>query len=336
MNRFTTVNGVLSGGAIVRSTQGKDIAYDAAGERVLATSTNGSSTHIESYSYSQDGNLTAVNTNDGASGWLLAATYSRDALGNVLSLNEYNATGGAIAYSQTNTFNTNSQLTSQSTSTLQSSGATMVAWSNYSYNAYNSTTHDYTGAYQGGQVTDTYSSGTLYGTNGSITPEPYTDLHTAYTWWDSAQQSTIGYTPDTSQSTQYNTTFSYSASGHLEWANVQDYIPYTTSYAVNAQGQVLHRSAAQNSNGSQGPQAWFSYLAGKEIGETSNNGAPTNQIDFRTGVALEQQAPNYNNLWANGTGSVAYANFSQSYDPGEFGESENWSTGYLLPQRSNA
>ncbi len=112
MNREVTSQGQLSGSVIMRLEQGTDTVYDAAGERVSASSTSqvyNSQTctytydvHTEWYAYTPDGYLKTVTANDttyasepgdviaSSSGAYTAVSNSYDAMGRMTQQVEYN------------------------------------------------------------------------------------------------------------------------------------------------------------------------------------------------------------------------------------------------------
>lgn len=197
---YVTVSGLMSGSGF---TSGSSIGYNLAGERISATSYMSKSavfelnlggvlhpetfswtdTHIETYSYTPDGYLSATSVSDGyftpvsfGSGFgagsytqlaaEVAAVDTRDALGRVTGYVEYE--GPTTIFSETTTYNADNLVTLQVSDTATSAGNTEVTSTTNDYDLFVSGS-GYTGAYEGGQVTFTETTGhTLSAGGGSV------------------------------------------------------------------------------------------------------------------------------------------------------------------------
>jgi hypothetical protein len=102
---------------------------------------------------------------------------------------------------------------------------------------------------------------------------------------------------------------------------VADGVAKTLAYTLDANGQIIRRNESRNSNpGGPAPREIFYRYAGKQMGMLGNNG--TNDVSYETSIRERSAAsPAIDSgnagLFRNGTstGSVGYADFSQSIDP---------------------
>jgi len=309
VNRFVTTEGQLldssghatttrgtAGNHIARGATGTEITYDATGNRATAVSASDS----ESYKYTANGYLSAVYI-DG----VLRAQDVRDGMGRVISHTEY-GTNGKVVYSKIDTYDAKSQVLTEQTSTVQSDGSTMVANTTYDYKA-DVGGGNYTGAYQGGNVTHSRTTNTRI-TSGGSSSQPTTDTANSYVWWEQAEQSVITYKPDITQSATNTSTFAYDASGHLTTVTIQDGRPRTVSYVTDAAGQILSRVEA--SSASSNPIEYYYDFNGIRVGQIGNNGP--SQTNYAAAISARSQA-SPTGPFANGS-AQSFADFDQSYD----------------------
>ncbi|HEX8527284.1 LysM peptidoglycan-binding domain-containing protein, partial [Allosphingosinicella sp.] len=312
MNRFVVTKGYLAArgsGTIAAGTAGGlEIGYDQAGQRRTVTTRTVSGSNInhrrESYSYTTDGHLddvtvaTAVEAGGTLGSWSAEATIAtndRDAMGRVTSHSEYS--GGVSVYSRTVQYNARSEVTSESTSTKQSDGATLTATTTYDYRELNGAA--WTGAYLGGAVTHSYTTSARNGT-----AQPVQETTNSYTWWDDARISVITNKPN--PTTTWTSTHSYDSNGRIARVVIDDDRDRTVSFITDHSGQVMSRS-----EGSNAPWEIYYYFNGMRIGDVGNNGP--SQTDYATAITARSAAPQ---TGAFKTGSpVNYADFDQSFDP---------------------
>jgi YD repeat-containing protein len=336
MNRFVLTKGQLSGGVISRGLNGLDIAYDAAGQRASATKTKfysiteptfGLTTYYwyeekEIYTYTADGYLARVNVATGdtvfnftpdpmtppaASGTgTTRASYVRDAMGRVTTLSEYEADGTTVAYSRAATYNTKSEVTSDTVTVKR--GTDVWAYNTtYDYRLEGATAGVYDGAYQGGVVTHQRTTVTKNGVT-----QPTTDTKNTFVWWDGALQSTTTYKPDISQGTTHTSTFYYNDSGFLQSVYIQDGRPRTVSFISDGNGLILQRDEADNQAGGD-PRELHYYFNGIRVGDISNNG--TSDVDYVASIGAHQASQGAGAFRYGSAYSTSYADFDQSYDP---------------------
>lgn len=216
MNRYTLAKGILSGGAIVVGSNGVEVTWNVAGQRIAETG--------KWYTYTEDGHLYEVYSPGGASvpasapsPGSLTERYQRDALGRVTK-------SGVYARSRAVTYNTRSEILSEDVrySTF------LRTVTNYAYSV--------SGVYQGGRITASTTDNYSYNPYTGLT---YTGSTTVtaptYVWWDDAQQNVITNPAGTS-------TFSYSASGHVSSVYINDGAPRTYTYTTDAAGRIIARS----------------------------------------------------------------------------------------------
>lgn len=305
MNRFTTTMGTFTGtagsGTISRGTTGTDITYDAAGNRASATSASSA----ETYAYSADGFLETVHLSG-----VLKVTEVRDAMGRVTSHTELNSAGQA-AYVRIAYYDNLSQVTSESTTTRL---ASTIRY-NTTYNDYLAESSPgsgvYSGAYLGGVVTHSTTSG--YTTNlsgGSYTSLPTSETKNTYGWTDSAKQTYITYKPNASSGTTYTSQFIYDQNFRISKVRIQDGAPRTVYYASDANGQITYRNESPDSAPGGGVKVNYLYFDGIRFGETSNDGDP--ETDYTVTINRRSYVPT--NLFRYGS-ATSYADFDQSYNP---------------------
>jgi YD repeat-containing protein len=313
MNRFVTTEGTFTGtagsGTISRGTAGigKDISYDAAGERLTMTLTNGSTDTKETYIYTADGYLAEVKT-----GSHISATYADDAMGRVKYYQEYN-TAGASVYSRYAVYDANSETTGDDVITTRSDGTAVETSTSYDYDAASSP-GVYAGAYQGGVVTHTHAVTTTWAAAGALSSEVYSDTVNSYTWWDSAQLSTVLYTPDVSHPSTVNTSaYAYDTRGNLLSVRIVDGRPRTINFIDNSDGMVMQRHEVDDS-GANAPREFHYYFNSVPMGDISNNG--TSDVDYAVSITDHTQLPAGSGAFQNGaTSGTPYEDFDTSYDP---------------------
>ncbi|WP_432199761.1 polymorphic toxin-type HINT domain-containing protein [Erythrobacter sp. W53] len=343
MNRLVTDRGELSGGQIVRGNStptgvgGKDILYNKAGERIAVLTTNytagfyfkggylpGSfSESRESYTYDLGGRLKEIKVSTGATvaetaagsgvptGTIPAApingtrrsAFNYDLMGRQLTQTDYETNGTTIAYSRSATYNSKNQLTSDTTNTKRGSD---IFRSTTSYN------YGVGAAYALGSVVSQAS--TNYKNNNNSQAANTSTTNTFY-WRDGALQATIKHKPNSSQSTQYTTSFIYDGMGRLTQANVGDYYSQTVKFTNDELGQIIRRDETSTSNSTGAPhEVWYRF-GGRQLGYTGNNGT----ADVSTATSIQERqttGPTTPGVFRNGaTIGSSYADFAQSYDP---------------------
>ncbi|WP_379551794.1 LysM peptidoglycan-binding domain-containing protein [Qipengyuania sp. DGS5-3] len=344
MNRLVTDRGELSGGQIVRGNSnssgigGKDILYNKAGERIATLRTNynaGSyneytgylpgtfSETREAYTYDLGGRLKEIKVSHGTpvfetaagsgipTGTIPAApvngtrrsTFNYDLMGRQLTQTDYETNGTTIAYSRSATYNSKNQLTSDTTNTKRGSDIFKSVTSyNYGVGA----------AYALGSVVSQAS--TNYKNNNNSQAANTSTTNTFY-WRDGALQATIKHKPNSSQSTQYTTSFIYDGMGRLTQANVGDYYSQTVKFTNDELGQIIRRDETTTSNSTGAPhEVWYRF-GGRQLGYTGNNGT----ADVSTATSIQERqttGPTTPGVFRNGaTIGSSYADFAQSYDP---------------------
>jgi YD repeat-containing protein len=335
MNRFVTTKGSLSGtpgaGTIVRGFSGTDLLYDHAGNRIAASTTkyySGSSykdsfgnTYVvsqggvqeqtENYVYTADGYLAQVSLAYGAMGQDVntvphssgpgtkLATYQLDAMGRATLYTEYSVTYGNSTYTRTATYDADSNVIADTTTSVRSDGY-YVANTTYDYNL-RTASGRYDGAYQGVMV-HSHTTATL-----GSTAQPDSDTTNTYQWWNGAKLSFIS-------GSQGSTTYQYDNAGNLTTVYIQDGQPRNIYLVNNIQGEVIKRDVVYGS-GINAPHELRYYVNGTPVGDVTTDGAGTSDIDYVTSVAQRSATQGYG-AFQNGasTGSL-YANFDQSYDP---------------------
>jgi YD repeat-containing protein len=336
MNRFTLVQGGLTtgarGGGLSRMLQGKDLSYDAAGERTSMAYTvawtenydaNGNpgtyyydDSHTEWYAYTEDGYLSTVTIGDNRLSVASAATFdytaptsgtlraqdTRDSMGRATLHVEKDAAGNQV-YSRSAIYNALSLVVQDTQATLLASGSTQTTTTHYDYNALSGST--WTGAYQGGVLTHMHTA-----TSGQAD----TDTVNSYTWLDTARESAISY--NDGQGHTYDSTFYYDAHGHLHAVYIHDGRPRTVNYVTDENQQVMSRK--EYSSASSNPEELYYYFNGVQVGDVGNDGPST--TDYATAIAAHKILSSNTSPWANATSTyagsaVSFADFSQGYQP---------------------
>jgi YD repeat-containing protein len=346
MNRFVTTKGQFSGtrgsGTITRGealysrSAGTDIAYDLTGQRISATRTivvpnQYFSSHYERreiYSYSADGYLAGVNQVEGASaittnpvpaapsGGTTQAVYTRDAMGRVTSLTEFEPDGTTVSYTRALTYNNRSQILTEVVSTYEdddSSGERGVKWDTSTY--YYDDAYNGTGAYLGGAVTRIATERHQIEQDGDYDNYDDTDTRYTYSWWDGAKQAGTTYDKDTGSSSNslWTTTLSYDGFGRLTQARVLDGRDRTLTYVTDAEGTILRRNEDFDSTTDTPREAYYMF-DGIRVGDISNSG--TSNIDYVQTIENRYRIAAGSGVFDNGaTSNTVFADFDQSYDP---------------------
>lgn len=307
LDRLVVSEGQLSGArgasgtTIVRGSTGTEISWDVGSERRTAVGPNDS----ESYSYYNDGYLQNVyiDLGDGA-GPVLRASDTRDLLGRVTSHIEKNS-NGSTAFSRTASYDNAGNVTSDSVSTLQSDGSTVIA-QNSTYDYGQAVGTGFNGGYQGGAIT--HRATNVYKNN---VYQNTSDTKNLYVWWDTAKQQEIDYKPDVNVSTTNISNFTYDVNGFLQSVYIHDGNQRSETYTNDLSGKVIDRQE-NNTKTLTDPHEHYYYFNGVRVGDNGNNG-PSN-TDYRTAITQRSLAPSTSNDFTTGSASP-YANFDQSYVP---------------------
>jgi len=334
MNRLVTDKGELSGAAGASGTTivatpgspygalggGQEILYDEAGQRVaalaIANYTDGyggsyTTETRETYTYDAAGRLQTTHVTQGTNvpapipdvnstvGRRQAFTY--DKMGRQLTQNDYTGNGTTVAFSRSAVYNAKGQLASEVTNTRRGSD-TYLSSSTYSY-----------GTGTGYALGSALSVSSLNAKNGNYGSVPNTLTTNTYDWYDGAVQATITHKPNTSQSTQYLTTFYHNDAGQLTRAHVGDYYAQNVTFTNDENGQIIRRDESSPSNTTGAPhEVWYRF-GGRQMGYTGNNG--TSDISTTASIA-ERQMTSGDKAFRNGAAAgTAYADFANSYDP---------------------
>ncbi|WP_034159241.1 LysM peptidoglycan-binding domain-containing protein, partial [Sphingomonas sp. ERG5] len=294
MNRFVVTMGSRSGGTIVAGSTGVAIAYDAAGNRRIAT--YGYDGHSEAYSYTADGYL-----EDTTIGGVVRTRRVNDALGRVTGYSQYLA-GGGLDLSRSMTYDRDNRVVDETDQDVTNGNITTTIHNDYK--AW--TGSSYTGADQG---VITHSRSVQSG----IT----TDTSYSYEWWDEAKQSQVRINatnpanPNTGQWAAGYSNFTYDVNGHL--LRVTDSaVNRVLSYQNDAYGQVLVRE--QTDNGQLGPRQLYYYFNGRRIGDVGNDGPNPARVDYAQELAQDRGKAAGKGGFRNGQ-PVASADFDQNYQP---------------------
>lgn len=362
MNRVTTDKGQLSGAAGVAGTTivrgansanetsaGRDILYDAAGQRIAVLTTNyqvGYQDYYydnygyyygeyipgyvqelrESYLYDSAGRLSQAQASAGVtqsevydpgtgtwtmpSGTVPAAPVT----GTRRSQFTYDLMGRQTLqqdydYSG-NTVVFSRSVTYNDKSQISYDYVSTKKYDNKTYTSSNSYDYGYGTGYALGSVLSVYSYSTVTGQSGSSS-----STTNSYQWWDGAVQSSIAYKPNTSQSTTYNTTFYYNGLGQLSSVYIADGKPRSVSFTLDELGQIIRRDESQPSGQTGSPHEIWYRFNGRQLGYTGNNG--TSDVAIGQSISDRQTVqPTNPGTFRNGqTYGIAYADFAQNYDP---------------------
>ncbi len=318
--------------------QRENYTFDSAGHLTEVRNTAGSQVNE---AMDPDGNGTGAPsgpiTPGSATGGGLRSALGYDLLGRQISQQDQGwATGSYFTgtlYSRTISYNAKNQVISDDASTVKSQ------YGNNSYDTFRTvTTYSYGSgsSYALGSVISQSAVNTkLAAGSSSWSNQPGTLTQTSYSWYDGAVQAAVYHDSDTGDSNTiasvtssgnfgggtkvFRTTYTPNALGQVAGAAVQDGIPKTNSYVLDAAGQIIRHDESRNAAPGEGaPHEAFYRFGGKQIGVSGNNGtggaAYTQSVTQRS-AATPSQSDTTAGLFRDGTktGAAAYADFSQSY-----------------------
>ena len=347
-NRMVLVQGTRTGEVLHRKNgRGVNLAYNDAGERVVAMRTQtgsmltgvswppGASEPIEvyedydmtvreDYTYTADGYLHEVFRNEGGFGGAvtpkgaLLARDTRDVLGRLV-LHEEKIVNGVAGYWQSSTYDNASMVTRQVTRTQTPKSDGTNYWTVnetlFDYRAQNPSGY-WDGAWMGTlthvSTSVTYENGTgTASPNGSAAP---TETTYEYVWFDDARQSKIIFDgdigPGGSGSEIWTSSFNYDVNGRLSYVNIKDGQPRTVTFVSDSNGQVLTRKVDDNkSNTPKDPWNRYLYFNGLRVGDMTNDGP--SGTDYAAG--LNSAIRTGTSLFQSG-GPKAFVDFDQAYE----------------------
>lgn len=359
LNRMTLVKGSLINGDIIRGTiESRSITYDAAGQRATQSRTmTGYSAYLswgqesrEIYTYNADGNVSQLNIALGTQAYasaqggpvpwaavtpatgsgIVRALTAYDGMNRVTNYTEYDTAGTSVFNRYGIYYDYRGAITQESSTTRRTEN------DGYLYVNYSTINNSYG---IGGLLT--YSSSTNYryknGTNYQDTPD--TTSTYGYAYWDSPMQATLSFRPNTSQSTTYQTSYTYDYNGHLTTATINDGRPRSVTYINDTAGQILSRTEADNvgynvnaGTGGDPKTVWW-FFDGKQVGSTSNNG--NDDPDYEAAMA-ERLTPSSTASTApfrlGQTSGVSYSDFDQAYNSLSPGEGGGAGSAYVVRQ----
>lgn len=303
MNRFTITKGISAYGMVSNGSTGTTIAYDLAGQRIRATSANGT---VEVYTYTGDGYLEDVTING-----VLAARRENDLRGRVTGYTEYR-NGGQLSHKETR-FDADSRVLQERYTDNATSKTTVT---DFDYGKADGA-GGYTGVDQG-VVTHTFQHAEGVSNTG---------VHTIYdyVWWDEAKQSKVqaqGINAGNPEAKRWASGFSdmqYDVNGHVMQmyayeagsmgAVTGSAATRSMSYISDQYGQVLRRNKTLG-NGNLEVAQRFYYLNGHTIGDVSSEGPST--ISYAEELAQRGVTPPGG---FRGAVPVSSADFDQNYQP---------------------
>jgi LysM repeat protein len=151
----------------------------------------------------------------------------------------------------------------------------------------------------GAVVSQTGVNSKLAAGSSSWTNQPGSLTSTSYVWWDGAVQDVVTHDGDTGSGSNliFTTTYTKNGIGQVTSTAVQDGIPKTLAYTLDANGQIVRQMGMTGNNG-------------------TNDTGYVQSVQDRTKAAPDITSSNAG-LFRNGTstGSVGYADFSQSLEP---------------------
>lgn len=318
MNRVVLSQGEASGSAIVRG-RGVSLLYDAAGQRVSATTAANISTaghapgttptgeHRERYAYADDGQLVAVYqanaTSPGAFGAeTLLASYQRDALGRVTAETQYDPDGVTVARSRYQIAYDNRGRVVEERATQRRGSESFSSYSTNRYNPDGTLASSAVQSWKDGGG-DTTNATTTY----------------AYTWRDGPLTSAVTLT-NRDGSTQ--SLYAYDDGGRIQSVTLTGGTrPRTVTMTTDLAGQILTRDEVpQYANAPvANPHEKRYIFDGVVMGEVGNDG--TDNMTFAAAVAQARAAEPASSTtspagpFRNGQFSgSAYATFDRNYD----------------------
>ncbi|WP_163834534.1 LysM peptidoglycan-binding domain-containing protein [Spartinivicinus ruber] len=257
MNRFTTTMGTLKDGQIVAGDHGYQISYNAAGQRVQATSKN----NTEVYAYDENGKLTTTHI-DG----VLRARRVNDVVGNTTLYGEYDQQGN-LYREVSKEYDANNRAIKETTTTEK--GESSSKGTTFEYDKVGNL-----------KVTATFGD------------DPVIKTHYSYELWDEYKRKTIRSQAKTGQELRWvwqpgTSTFGYDQNGHINYVE-DEYNARILKYINNHKGQVLTRTEeGHQRDGTQYLRTHqFYYMNGVGIGDVGDDG-PT-YTDYATQLAYNQ------------------------------------------------
>ncbi|MDR3436515.1 LysM peptidoglycan-binding domain-containing protein, partial [Telmatospirillum sp.] len=265
----------------------------------------------------------------------IQSTETRDALGRVLTQNEYDtaveansnmfgtpsATGapGTIIYSETYAYNNDSQIVSSQVSDIQDSATSGVT------NTVTTTYYNYGSVVAGGSanatsyadgnvISQTQNSTTYTGATGTASPSSTTVVtNNVYLWLDSAQLASITATYSGAQSGTTASTFDYDRNGHVSEVVTTGTNAHTNTYTESAAGLIMENNEISSSNGSSAPETFYFYLDDQQIGQIGNNG--TTNVNYTTSINNQTNVSGGSGAFSGGASAgTSTANFDANYN----------------------
>ena len=191
-------------------------------------------------------------------------------------------------------FNSSSQITKETLTTLKNNNDTVRTISVYDYGTKN------TASYALGSPKTVTTTTRINFTAASEVTSRTTNI---YDYHNGAVQDRIIYDSDIHDSSNaiHNTYFNYhevAGTTHLDFVDVVDGNAHRIKYNTDINGQIVNRGTYNHPNNSSnnspagsykidGPHEHYYRFAGREMGETGNNG--TLNVDYEESIALRQQ-----------------------------------------------
>ncbi|MFT3727124.1 MAG: LysM peptidoglycan-binding domain-containing protein [Terricaulis sp.] len=307
LNRMTTSQGALSGGAISRGATGVDIVYDNAGNRLYTIAMVSGAAKREDYTYDAANRVTQINSGatltwTGTNPNAKRSAFSYDLMGRMTLHNDYATNGTSVVYSDSRTLNAKGQVTSESVSTVRGS-TTYLAASSYTYGA--------GASYALGSpltiTTINYENGVQKKTN--LTSN-------SYLWSDGPLQLQIDYTPDTSvPGTVNHTTYYYDTIGgqnQLGEIGIADGRPRTVQFRNDFMGQGIRRDEADNITTAGDPHELWYRFSGREMLYDGNNG--TVDTDEATSITNRTASQGTGAFFNGASSGTSFADSDLAYD----------------------
>lgn len=333
MNRVVTTKGTFVGeagsGHIERGTEGTDLSYNTASQRMTAQTGVGAQ---EVYTYNAADLVTNV-----AIGGITRATNSYDLLGRLTDAVEYDASSILVYNRHDIVYDVRGLVLAEKTQTKQGSDWIYThTVSSYSATGAGTATPAISFAGEAGNATGSilYYTETKYWKNGSASPVygtvgsysaadlDYADTYVThnYLWRDGAVQDTVQLVNRDGSSTS---SYFYDRDGFLSSVSITGGTnPRSLYYTNNLQGQVLARTETT------GVATQTYMFGGKQMGVVSNDG--TGNVDYVTSLA-DRTGEGGSGVFRNGAATgVAYADFDVNFDHLNGNRSQGGSSGYVV------
>lgn len=333
MNRVVTTKGTFVGeagsGHIERGTEGTDLSYNAAGQRMTAQTGVGAQ---EVYTYNAADLVTNV-----AIGGITRATNSYDLMGRVTNAVEYNALSVLVYNRHDIVYDVRGLVLAEKTQTKQGSDWIYThTVSSYSATGTGTVTPAISFAGEAGTATGSvlYYTETKYWKNGSSSPVygtvgsystadlDYADTYMThnYLWRDGAVQDTVQLVNRDGSSTS---SYFYDRDGFLTSVSITGGArPRSLYYTNNLQGQVLARTETT------GVATQTYMFGGKQMGVVSNDG--TGNIDYVTSLADRTGIGGSGAFRSGAATGVTYADFDVNFDHLNGNRDQGGSSGYVV------